>query len=91
MSEAYWDREGDGEAELYEIRIEGHLDAKWVLWFDGLNVTLEAGGATQLSGWIADQAALHGVLRKVRDLGMPLIAVTRVRSSQDGATGGEDG
>ena len=62
----------------YEIRIKGHLENRWADWFDGLTITLEADGETRLSGPVADQAALHGLLRKVRDLGMPLISVKRI-------------
>jgi len=61
----------------YEIRLKGHLDAQWTTWFDGLNITLEEDGNTLLSGPVADQAALHGLLRKVRDLGMPLVSVNQ--------------
>ena len=66
----------------YEIRIKGHLDAKWADWFDGLTITREDNGETLLTGPVVDQAALHGLLRKVRDLGMPLLSVTHVRPSQ---------
>jgi hypothetical protein len=66
------------EAGRYEIRLDGHLDAHWTAWFDGLNVSQEAGGTTVISGPIADQAALHGVLQRIRDLGLPLLAVVRV-------------
>jgi hypothetical protein len=62
----------------YVIRIEGHLAQHWNDWFEGLSITLEAGGETLLTGPIVDQAALHGILRKVRDLGMPLIAVMQI-------------
>jgi hypothetical protein len=62
---------------IYQIRIAGHLDGQWTDWFGGLTITLE-GGDTLLTGWVVDQAALHGLLRKVRDLGLPLIAVHRV-------------
>ncbi|MBX3061669.1 MAG: hypothetical protein U0528_15495 [Anaerolineae bacterium] len=61
----------------YEIRVQGHLDAQRADWFTGLTITLEANGQTLLSGLIVDQAALHGWLRKVRDLGLPLISVSR--------------
>lgn len=74
--------EGPG---LYEIRIEGHLDHRWAGWFDGLTLTLEDNGDTLLTGPVVDQAALHGLLRKVRDLGMPLVLVRRVRPSQTDA------
>ena len=60
---------------IYEIRIDGHLDREWSDWFEGLAVTLAEDGTTLLSGPVADQAALHGILKKVRDLGMPLISV----------------
>ena len=60
----------------YQIRIRGHLDGAWAAWFDGLTITHEAGGTTLLAGELADQPALHGVLAKVRDLGLPLLAVT---------------
>lgn len=64
---------------LYEIRIKGHLDAQWTAWFDGLTITLEEDGDTRLSGPVADQAALHGLLKKVRDLGMPLVSVVQTQ------------
>jgi len=63
---------------LYQIRIEGHLDAQWTDWFSGLAVTLEDNGYTLLAGPVADQSALFGLLKKVRDLGMPLVSVNRV-------------
>ena len=64
----------------YEIRIKGHLDERWADTFAGLTITLEANGDTLLTGPVVDQAALHGWLRKVRDLGMPLISVSRISS-----------
>ena len=60
----------------------GHLGREWTDWFGGLTLTLEDNGETLLTGPVVDQAALHGLLRKVRDLGMPLISVTRARPSQ---------
>lgn len=71
-----------GEAAAYEIRIKGHLGLQWADWFGGLNITLEENGDTFLTGTVADQAALHGLLRKVRDLGMPLLSVVCVRHSE---------
>ena len=69
----------------YHIRIQGHLGSEWTDWFEGLSLTLEDNGETLLTGSVVDQAALHGLLRKVRDLGMPLISVIRVRSGQTDA------
>ena len=63
--------------QFYEIRIEGHVDGQWADWFDGMSITLEEDGTTLLSGPVPDQPALYGLLRKVRDLGLPLIAVNR--------------
>ncbi len=65
-------------AKVYEIRLKGHLEARWVEWFDGLAITLEENGNTLLSGPVADQAALHGLLKKVRDLGLTLLSVNSV-------------
>jgi hypothetical protein len=62
----------------YQITVEGVLDAPWSAWFDGLQVTSDASGRTTIAGQVADQAALHGLLAKIRDLGLPLIAVHRV-------------
>jgi hypothetical protein len=70
----------------YEIRVQGHLDARWAAWFDGLNLTHEGDGTTVIRGPVADQAALHGLLKKVRDLGLPLIAVTQVDPSTNKET-----
>ena len=66
----------------YQIRIKGHLDHQWTDWFEGLDVTLEDNGDTLLTGPVVDQAALHGLLKKVRDLGTPLISVNRIRPDQ---------
>lgn len=65
------------EAGRYEIRLAGHLDARWTDWFDGMTVTCRSDGTTVIAGAVADQAALHGVLQRVRDLGLPLLSVTR--------------
>jgi hypothetical protein len=65
-------------AQYYEIRLKGHLEARWVKWFEGLTITLEEDGDTLLTGPVIDQAALHGLLKKVRDLGLPLVSVSSV-------------
>ncbi len=65
-------------AKDYEIRLKGHLDARWAEWFDGLTITLKENDSTLLNGPIADQAALHGILKKVRDLGLTLLSVNSV-------------
>jgi hypothetical protein len=64
----------------YQIRIEGHLDDQWADWFSGLSVCLEENGDTLLTGPVTDQAALFGLLKKVRDLGLPLISLNRIES-----------
>ncbi len=66
----------------YEIRLSGHLDTRWAAWFDGLSLTNESGGTTLLRGPVADQAALHGLLQKIRDVGVPLVSVTQVEPDQ---------
>jgi len=66
--------------QFYEIRIKGHLDDRWSEWFEGLTLTLEDNGNTLLTGPVVDQAALHGLLKKVRDLGMPLLSVCPVEN-----------
>lgn len=68
---------------IYEIRIRGHLGQQWREWFMGLNIKLEEDGNTLLTGEVVDQAALHGLLKKVRDLGMQLLAVNMVGSQPD--------
>lgn len=73
------DRFGAG---CYEIRLTGLLDAHWAAWFDGLAVSHESDSTTVLSGTIADQAALHGLLQRVRDLGLPLVSVVRIEADQ---------
>jgi hypothetical protein len=65
---------------VYQIKIEGHLHTQWAAWFEGLSIALEPDGTTRLSGPVVDQAALYALLKKVRDLGMPLISVNQVSS-----------
>jgi hypothetical protein len=75
------------EPLIYEIRIKGHLGHQWEDWFGGLTITLEENGNTLLTGPVVDQAALHGLLKKVRDSGMPLISVMGVEPDQADAPG----
>jgi hypothetical protein len=77
-------REASEKAQplVYQIRIQGHLGTQWTDWFEGLTITLEDNGDTLLTGPVVDQAALHGVLKKVRDVGLPLVSVNRGKSGQ---------
>ncbi|HEY3923720.1 MAG TPA: hypothetical protein VGL75_04100 [Acidothermaceae bacterium] len=72
-SDGGWDEAGE-----YEIRLKGHLGSRWSAWFDGLTLTEDSDGTTAIRGSVIDQAALHGLLQKVRDIGLPLVSVTRV-------------
>jgi hypothetical protein len=63
---------------VFQIKVEGHLSGQWTEWFEGLTITLQDNGTTLLTGPVLDQAALHGLLKKVRDLGLPLLSVMRV-------------
>jgi len=72
---------------VYQIRLKGHLGSQWADWFEGLTITLEDGGDTLLTGPVVDQAALHGLLKKVRDLGMPLVSVCPVEPGPPTALG----
>jgi hypothetical protein len=67
---------------VYQIRIKGHLGHQWTDWFEGLTITLEEDGDTLLTGPVIDQAALHGLLKKVRDLGLPLVSVSPLEHGQ---------
>ena len=78
MSNRLNPRTDPGQPMVYQIRIKGHLGRQWTDWFGGLTITLEEDGDTLLTGPVVDQAALHGLLKKVRDLGMPLLSVNRV-------------
>jgi hypothetical protein len=70
------------QAMVYQIRIKSHLGSDWTDWFEGLTITLEDNGDTLLTGTVVDQSALHGLLKKVRDLGMPLLSVNPVESKR---------
>ena len=80
MSEVSTDSHSD--AGRYEIRLQGHLHSRWSAWFDGLSLTNESDGTTIISGPVADQAALHGLLHKVRDIGLTLVSVTQIDPDQ---------
>jgi hypothetical protein len=70
------------ESAVYQIGIKGHLGDQWADWFDGLTITLEDNGDTRLTGPVADQAALHGLLKKVRDLGLTLLAINIIPTEE---------
>lgn len=76
-------RAGRGAGE-YEIRLSGHLDRRWAAWFDGLTLSHENDGTTAIRGPVTDQAALHGLLQKVRDLGLPLVSVALITPHRSG-------
>ena len=82
MSATHASTDDHHEACLYAIRLKGHLDARWSDWFDGLSFTHASDGTTIIHGPVADQAALHGLLAKVRDLGLPLVSVIHVEPEQ---------
>jgi hypothetical protein len=84
-------RPDDLDATAYEIRVTGHLDGRWAAPFEGLSLRREPDGTTVISGHVADQAALHGLLQRVRDLGIPLVSVTRIELDQPTTHGMETG
>ncbi len=71
-------KRGSNRPDIYQIILQGHLSSQWSDWFDGFTITLDQRGQTILVGPVIDQAALHGVLKKVRDLGIPIISVNRL-------------
>jgi len=81
MSGTSADRRSDG-CGWYEIRVEGHLGPRWATWFDGMTLTAQGDGTTVLDGPVADQAALHGLLHKVGDVGLPLLSVVQVDAAR---------
>jgi hypothetical protein len=82
MSNTFNSESDPDQPMVYQIRIKGHLGREWADWFEGLTLTALDNGETLLTGAVVDQAALHGVLRKVRDLGIPLLSVVRVKPGQ---------
>ena len=82
MNDTHTLTENQGKAKRYEIRLKGHLNSCWADWFDGLTITLEDSGDTCLTGSVIDQAALHGLLKKVRDVGLTLQSVNCLESGQ---------
>jgi len=82
MSDTHASSDTRRELGQYEIRLKGHLEVRWAAWFGGVSLTQESDGTTVIRGPVIDQAALHGLLSKVRDLGLPLIAVTQVDPKQ---------
>lgn len=68
--------------DRYEIRLKGHLDSRWAVWFDGMTLTAKSDGTTVIGGPVVDQAALHGLLHKLRDIGLPLVSLNRVEIDQ---------
>lgn len=86
MSNKTFPKTDPGQPTRYQIRIKGQLDSQWTDWFEGLTITLEDNGDTFITGLVLDQAALHGLLKKVRDLGMPLISVSTVEPGQEGTS-----
>jgi len=72
------DRRDDPGAGRYQIRLQGRLEPNWAAWFDGMTVSVGGDGTTVVTGVVPDQAALHGVIQRVRDLGIPLVSVTRI-------------
>ena len=86
MSKELNPQNGPRQPTIYEIRVKGHLGCQWTDWFGGLTITLEENGITLLTGPVVDQAAMYGTLKKLRDLGMPLISVNRIEPGQAAAS-----
>lgn len=82
MSNELNPRTDPSQQMVYEIKVEGYLGSEWTAWFGGMTLALEDNGDTLMTGPVIDQAALHGLLKKVRDLGMPLVSVKRVKPGQ---------
>ena len=78
---------GQPDAGWYEIRVDGALDDRWATWFDELTLSVEGDGTTVIAGPVVDQAALHGLLQRVRDMGIPLVSVTRMKPDENPTVG----
>ena len=78
---------GYPETDWYEIRVAGALDDRWATWFDELTLSVEGDGTTVIAGPVVDQAALHGLLQRVRDMGLPLVSVTRMKPDENPTVG----
>lgn len=89
MNETHASTATQNEPQVYEIRLKGYLEGRWADWFEGLTIKLEEDGDTLLTGPVIDQAALHGLLKKVRDLGMPLVSVNLVQFDETYASRSE--
>ena len=74
------------ETHIYQIRLESHLGPQWAAWFEGMSVSLESDGDTLLTGRVEDQAALYGLLKKARDIGLPLVSVNRLDPEEENRT-----
>jgi len=79
---------GLDQTNIYKIRVEGHLDRQWSDWFDDLTITPDVDGTTLITGPVADDAALHGLLKRVRDSGLRLLSVNRVKTDQEEVVSG---
>ena len=90
MSNKTYPKTDPSQPTIYRIRIKGQLDSQWTEWFEGLTITLEDNGDTLLTGPVIDQAALHGLLKKVRDLGMPLVSVNCIEPGPADTSGGKE-
>lgn len=82
MSNKFTSQPNSVQSTIYQIRLNGHLDSQWTDWFEGLTITLVEDGDTLLTGPVVDQSAMHGLLKKVRDLGMPLVSVNQVQPNE---------
>ena len=86
MTQASPPQRDSGQPDLYQIVLQGHLSRQRAAWFDGFTITLDPRGQTILTGTVVDQAALHGLLKKIRDLGLPLVSINRLDAGTDVAS-----